>query len=83
MDADNANKTVSARIQALEHASSAAAGDQSFEFGLQVILDGLQARLAARPVPANPGRAGRPMSLWSGGRPNVEARRPLATRMER
>lgn len=44
-----------ARIQALEHADPAAAGDQSFEFGLQVILDGLQAQLAARAVPANPG----------------------------
>jgi Tetracyclin repressor-like, C-terminal domain len=44
-----------ARIEALEHADPAGAGDQSFEFGLQVILDGLQARLAARPVSANPG----------------------------
>jgi hypothetical protein len=44
-----------ARIQALEDADPAAAGDQSFEFGLQVIFDGLQAQLAARPVPANPG----------------------------
>jgi AcrR family transcriptional regulator len=43
-----------ARIQALEDADPAAAGDQSFEFGLQAILDGLQARLAARPVPVNP-----------------------------
>jgi AcrR family transcriptional regulator len=44
-----------ARIQALEDADPAAAGDQSFEFGLQVVLDGLQRRLAARPVPADPG----------------------------
>jgi AcrR family transcriptional regulator len=48
-----------ARIQALEHADPAAAGDQSFEFGLQVILDGLQGRLAARPVSANPGASSR------------------------
>jgi AcrR family transcriptional regulator len=40
-----------ARIEALEGADPAVAGDQSFEFGLQVILDGLQGRL----VPANPG----------------------------
>jgi AcrR family transcriptional regulator len=39
-----------ARIEALEGADPAAAGDQSFAFGLQVILDGLQGRL----VPANP-----------------------------
>jgi AcrR family transcriptional regulator len=44
-----------ARLQALEDADPAAAGDQSFEFGLHVILDGLRAQLAARPVPANPG----------------------------
>jgi AcrR family transcriptional regulator len=44
-----------ARIEATEHADPAAAANQSFEFGLQVILNGLQARLAARPVPANPG----------------------------
>jgi AcrR family transcriptional regulator len=44
-----------ARIQAMQDADPAATADQSFEFGLQVILDGLQAQLAARPVPANPG----------------------------
>jgi AcrR family transcriptional regulator len=44
-----------ARIRALRDADPAAAGDQSLEFGLQVILDGLQAQLAARRVPANPG----------------------------
>jgi hypothetical protein len=44
-----------ARIQAMESAVPAAAGDQSFEFGLQVILDGLQAQLAAGPVLAHPG----------------------------
>jgi AcrR family transcriptional regulator len=48
-----------ARIQALEEADPAAAGDQSFEFGLQVILDGLQGRLAARPASADPGAPSR------------------------
>lgn len=44
-----------ARGQAWQDADRAAAGEQSFEYGLEAILDGLQAQLAARPVPANPG----------------------------
>jgi AcrR family transcriptional regulator len=44
-----------ARVQALEDADPAVAGEQSFEFGLQAILDGLQGRLPTRLVPADPG----------------------------
>jgi len=42
-----------ARIEAWGDADLAAPPDQSFEFGLQAILDGLEARLAARPRPAH------------------------------
>jgi hypothetical protein len=44
-----------ARIEALEDADPAVAGEQSFEFGLQVILDGLQGRRSTPLVPAKPG----------------------------
>jgi AcrR family transcriptional regulator len=44
-----------ARIQAMHHADPATSPGQSFEFGLQVILDGLEGQLAARPMPASRG----------------------------
>ncbi len=40
------------RIEALGDADLTAPPDQSFAFGLQAILDGLEAQLAARPMPA-------------------------------
>jgi AcrR family transcriptional regulator len=43
------------RIEAMEDADPAASPDQSFEFGLQTILDGLEVQMAARPMPARRG----------------------------
>jgi Tetracyclin repressor-like, C-terminal domain len=42
-----------ARIEATQDADRAGPPDQSFEFGLRAILDGLEVQLAARPVPAS------------------------------
>ena len=44
-----------ARIEGVSDIDYAAAPDKSFEFGLQAILDGLEARLAARRMPASQG----------------------------
>jgi AcrR family transcriptional regulator len=40
-----------ARLEAWEEAGATAPPDESFELGLQTILDGLEAQLAARPAP--------------------------------
>jgi hypothetical protein len=44
-----------AHAQAWQAADPAAAGEHSFEFGLEAVLNGLQARLPAPPMPASPG----------------------------
>jgi hypothetical protein len=42
-----------ARLEATPSVDYAAAPDKSFEFGLQVIFDGFEARLAARRIPTS------------------------------
>jgi Tetracyclin repressor-like, C-terminal domain len=45
-----------ARLEAAPSIDYADAPDKSFEFGLQTILDGLEAQLAARQTPTSHGR---------------------------